>query len=111
MAHKAGHKKVQQYKIYGLNQLYNGPVVKIGKEIYSTKGGTLEGFSQRLVPVSGDINVPMDEPTRPTMGGPTGTNAQEMGEFGNMGAGGGISPNIGNQGGGMSGGDTGGGGY
>ena len=62
MAHKAGHKKVQQYKIYGLNQLYNGPIVKIGKEIYSTKGGTLEAFSQRLVPATGNINTPMDEP-------------------------------------------------
>ena len=49
--------------------------------------------------------------TQPIMGGSTGTNAQEMGELGNMGAGGGISPSIGNQGGGMSGGNTGGGGY
>ena len=48
-----------------------------------------------------------------TMGGPTGTNAQEMGELGNMGVGGGISPDIGNQGGdegtGGSGGGMGGG--
>ena len=103
-----------QYKIYGTDEPYNGLTVEIGGFMYSTVGGALEGNSYQLTPMGS--NTTMDRLPPPTnivttMGGSTGTNAQEMGELGNMGAGGGISPNIGNQGGGMSGGDTGGGGY
>ena len=53
MPHQPGHNGPNPvsapYKIAGSNVPYDGKVVKIGKDFFTTRGGTLEGDSQRLV--------------------------------------------------------------
>ena len=52
MPHEPGHNSPSinaPYKIAGSNVPYDGKVVKIGTDFFTTRGGTLEGDSQRLV--------------------------------------------------------------
>ena len=59
MPHEPGHTNGNTiYKVYGTNEPYNGKVLKLGGEMYSTVGGALEGTSLQLV--STQINTDSD---------------------------------------------------
>ena len=56
---------LQTYIIYGTNQPYQGRVVEVGGQLYTTQGGALEGFSFQLMAPGGQ-NTPdvLDGETR-----------------------------------------------
>ena len=87
------------YKIYGTNEPYTGLTVEIGGTLYSTEGGTLEGFSMQLIPTNGEVNT-LDSETNlnnQTMGigGQSGVNPNQDQQNQLMGIGGqsGVNPN------------------
>jgi hypothetical protein len=62
MPHTPGHTNGNApFMVYGTNEPYSGMTVEIGGKLYTTRGGTLEGDSQQLVPNQGFIpNQDMD---------------------------------------------------
>jgi len=54
------------YKVYGTNQPYGGKVVNVGNQLFTTRGGALEGNSYEVVlvtPGKGNQNIEEDLPT------------------------------------------------
>tara|TARA_Y100000310_G_C20323631_1_gene641937 strand:+ start:308 stop:715 length:408 start_codon:yes stop_codon:yes gene_type:complete len=55
------------YKIYGTNQPYGGKVVNVGNQLFTTRGGALEGNSYEVVLVTSGRGNQNTEENLPTM--------------------------------------------